>query len=91
MHDDDPVAPPVGDRWYTSSKLVQPFLTFTGCSWRNMSRMVVIGRGEGEVLHTAHERQQQPESQTRYADRDVVMSIAHRIADNNAELMRRLA
>lgn len=55
-----------------------------------MAPMVVIGRGEGEVLHTANEQQQTVE-RTRYADQDIVMLIAHRIADNNAELMRRLA
>lgn len=52
--------------------------------------MVVIGRGEGEVLHCNNE-QQRSESRTQYADQETVMMIAHQIANQNAELMRRLA
>lgn len=50
--------------------------------------MVVIGRGKGEVLHNANEREQ---SEIAYADRDVVLQLASKIAGENQELMRRLA
>jgi len=55
--------------------------------------MVVIGRGEGEILHNAGDVQR-AEEQTqdkRYADKDTVMWLASSIARSNAELMRRLA
>ena len=53
--------------------------------------MVVIGRGEGETRHDADTPQTQESSETRYADHDVVLQLAGRIAESNAELMRRLA
>ena len=58
-----------------------------------MDHMVVIGRGEGEILHNAGDVQR-AEEQTqdkRYADKDTVMWLASSIARSNAELMRRLA
>ena len=52
--------------------------------------MVAIGRGEGEVLHTA-DVDVVRDHETRYADSDRVIELASRIARSNAELMRRLA
>ncbi|WP_456284562.1 hypothetical protein [Microbacterium sp. JZ101] len=51
--------------------------------------MVVIGRGKGEVLHNAHESREQAE--IAYADREIVLQLASKIAGENQELMRRLA
>lgn len=52
--------------------------------------MVVIGRGEGEILHNA-DVQRATEPKVQYADNDTVLQLASRIAESNAELMRRLA
>ena len=52
--------------------------------------MVVIGRGEGEILHNA-DVQRASEQEVRYADNETVLKLASRIAESNAELMRRLA
>lgn len=54
--------------------------------------MVVIGRGEGEFLHTSAFVGGDREAQApRYADRETVLRLASEIANDNSELMRRLA
>lgn len=52
--------------------------------------MVVIGRGEGEILHTQGSTGEERPA-PRYADNDTVLRLASEIADRNSELMRRLA
>lgn len=52
--------------------------------------MVVIGRGKGEPLYDGKDRREQ-EARVQYADSQTVLRLASQIADENAELMRRLA
>lgn len=52
--------------------------------------MVVIGRGKGEPLYGGNNSREQ-EPTVHYADSQTVLRLASQIADDNAELMRRLA
>lgn len=52
--------------------------------------MVVIGRGKGEPLYDGDSRRER-ETDVHYADSQTVLRLASQIADDNAELMRRLA
>lgn len=52
--------------------------------------MVVIGRAKGEPLYDGNDRREN-EAPVQYADSATVLRLASQIADENAELMHRLA